>query len=462
MKPKQRPAQEPDGLFKTPLERFIDPVHPLVRLGDEIDWNGLATRTAASFLEAGRPATPARFMIGMMILKAVFDLSDEKLFERWVYDPYFQHFTGEIYFQHVVPHERSGLSHWRGRLGADFLDALIQESLRVAHRTGALTGDHLERVSVDTTVQPKNVKFPTDANLLYTALVKLGACARGGGITLRQSYIRVTKRALIMAQRYAHAKQYKRHKRMVKFLKTRLGRVIRDIKRKTADDAVLRERFAEPLRKARIIKDQALNRRAENKVYSWHAPETECIGKGKPHKPYEFGVKATITTTNARTKAGMFVLHADALHGNPFDGHTLGKVLRKTQDLTGVAPTHVYVDKGYKGHKQNRYTFNPETHAATKPPWSVFMSGRKGLKPRLHKELRRRSAIEPVIGHMKHDHRMQRNFLKGQNGDLFNVKMAAAGYNFARLIRWFSDLLRQILNQMLDLIVVQSLSKQAC
>lgn len=309
MNPKQRPAQEPDGLFKTPLSRFIDAAHPLVRLANEADWAALDARAVAAFSDAGWPATPSRFMIGMVILKSVYDLSDEKLFERWTYDPYFQHFTGEAYFQHAVPHERSNLSHWRKRLGADFLDLPIQESLVIAHRTGALKGDHLERVSVDTTVQPKNVKFPTDANLLYTALTRLGIEARAAGIGLRQSYIRVGKRALIMAQRYAHARQYKRHRRQVKFLKTRLGRVIRDIERRTADDPVQGERFAEPLRKARIIMGQALNRRADEKVYSWVSPETECIGKGKPHNPYEFGVKATITTTNGKIKAGMVSLY---------------------------------------------------------------------------------------------------------------------------------------------------------
>jgi len=351
MKPKQRPLQEPDGLFKTPLARFIDLKHPLVRLAGEVDWAGLEARAGTAFNDKGRPATPSQFMIGILILKAIYNLSDEALFERWVNGPYFQHFTGEDFFQHHIPHERSGLSHWRKRLGADWSDALIQESLRIAHKTGALKGQDLERVSVDTTVQPGNVKFPTDTNLLYTAIVKLGMEARKAGLNLRQPYVRVGKRAQIMAQRYAHAKQYKRCRRQVKFLKTRLGRVIRDIERQTIDDAVLRERFAEPLRKARTIKGQALNRRADEKIYSWASPETECIGKGKPHKPYEFGVKATITTTNARTKAGMFVLHADALAGNPFDGHTPGKVLTQTAALTGVDPTHAYVDKGYKGHK---------------------------------------------------------------------------------------------------------------
>ena len=247
-----------------------------------------------------------------------------------------------------------------------------------------------------------------------------------------------------MAQRYAHAKQFKRHKKQIRFLRTRLGRVRRDIARRIKNSPVLQERFAEVLRKARIIEAQVLNKRASVKLYSWHAPETECIGKGKAHRPYEFGCKATFTTTNRRTKAGMFVLHADALHGNPFDGHTLGKVLKQTGDLTGVTPTSAYVDKGYKGHKQNQQTFDAKTRQTTRPPWKVYMSGRKGLKPHIQKELKRRSAIEPVIGHMKEQHRLGRNLLAGRDGDRFNAKMAAVAYNFNRLIKWFGALLRLI------------------
>jgi transposase, IS5 family len=207
MKPKSPPRQDQNELFTTRLDSFIDHTHPLVRLAGKIDWAGLEDKVAPAFADTGRPAVPVRFMVGVLILKSVYDLSDEQVFERWVYDPYFQHFTGEEFFQHEVPHERSGLSHWRKRLGPDFVDVLVQESLRIALELGVLKGRDLERVTVDTTVEPKNVKFPTDANLLYTALVALTAQGRRAGLKLRQSYVRVGKRAQIMAQRYAHAKQ---------------------------------------------------------------------------------------------------------------------------------------------------------------------------------------------------------------------------------------------------------------
>jgi len=446
MRPRRPPAQEPDGLFKTALERFIDMDHPLVRLADRIDWEGLEEQVAGSFAEAGRPGNEARFMLGMLMLKAMYDLSDEKLWERWPCDPYFQYFTGELYFQHRVPHQRSGLSHWRGRLGEGVLDELLRESLRVAHATGALSGRDMAAVSVDTTVQEKAIRFPTDAGLVYEALVRLGAEARAAGLKLRQSYVRVGKQALIRAGRYGHAKQFKRRNRMIRFLKARLGRVIREIERQTAGDDELAAGFADSLAKAQTIRDQALVKRAGRKIYSWHAPEVECIGKGKARAPYEFGCKATVTTTNGRARGGMFVLHAAALHGNPFDGHTLGRVLAETAEMTGVTPKRVHVDKGYRGHRQDRAVFDPETRRDVPPPWRVFISGRRRLPPALKAELRRRAAIEPVIGHLKADHRMGRNHLKGRQGDRFNVKMAAVGYNLRRLLQWLQDFVQFLIS----------------
>jgi IS5 family transposase len=440
MKPAKPPAQEPDGLFKTPLERFIDMQHPLVVLAGRIDWDALDAGIVGCFGTAGRPAVPTRFMLGMLILKATYDLSDEAVFQRWTCDPYFQFFSGEAYFQHRVPHERSGLSHWRNRLGADILNAMLRESLTVAQDAGALSKHDMEVVTVDTTVQEKSVRFPTDAALLYTALVKLGAEARAAGIKLRQSYVRVGKRAQIMAGRYAHAKQHKRMRKQLKFLKNRLGRVVRDIERNTEGNCDKQAAFADPLRKARIIGEQALNQHAKPKIYSWYAPEVECIGKGKARAPDEFGCKAAITTTNGRAKVGMFILHADALHGNPFDRYTLDEALKQTAVLTGIIPKRAHVDRGYRGHKQNMHTPDPTSELRMRPPWRVFISGQKALKPSLKAELKRRSAIEPVIGHMKADHRMGKNHLKGRSGDRFNIKMAAIGFNFRRILKWLEAL----------------------
>lgn len=442
MRPKKTQQGGMDDLFRARLDQIIDMKHELVKLADGIDWEWVDEQLADRFSEKGRPGTETRFMIGLLLLKHIYRLSDEGVCDRWVHDPYFQYFTGEAFFQHAFPHERSGLTHWRGRIG-ERLDLLLQESLRLAHDTGALKGDDLARVTVDTTVQPKNVTHPTDAKLMLKAIEQLGVLARRNGIALRQSYARVAKRAALMAGRYTHAKQFKRANRELKFLRTRLGRLIRDIIRKTRSDDRLREIFDAPLRKAMQIRDQRQNTRGR-KLYSWHAPETECIGKGKAHKPYEFGCKVSITTTNHRCKGGQFVLHAKALPGNPYDGHTLAEVVRETEALTGRKIERVYADKGYRGH-----------HAPK--PRSVFLSGqRRGVHGIIKRELRRRSAIEAVIGHMKTDGHLGRNFLKGYRGDQANAVLTAVGHNLRLILAWFRLLMRLILA-----IVAESLSPAA-
>ena len=290
----------------------------------------------------------------------------------------------------------------------------------------------LARVTVDTTVQPKNVTFPTDAKLLETAIQQLGKLAKQHGVPLRQSYARVAKRAAVMAGRYAHAKQFKRMNKQLKLLRTRLGRVIRDIRRKIDGDEELQEAFAVPLSKASQIRGQKQRQRGW-KLYSWHAPETECIGKGKARTPYEFGVKVSLTTTNKCCKGGQFILHAKALPGNPYDGHTLREVIEETEALTGREIERAYVDKGYRGHDAPK-------------PYRIFKSGQKrGVHGQIKKELRRRSAIEPVIGHCKMDGHLGRNFLKGRLGDQINAVMSAVGYNLRLILKWLRKLLRKII-----------------
>ena len=425
MRPRKQKKADHDDLFRARLDQIINMRHELVLLADRIDWDFIDEELAPFFAENGRPAEPVRFMIGMFLLKATYHLSDEQVWDRWVHDPYFQYFTGEEFFQHELDQERSGMSHWRTRLG-DRLDILLAETLRVAHDSGALKTSDLARVTVDTTVQPRNITFPTDAKLMLSAIVQLNKLARTHGVRLRQSYTRVAKHAAMMAGRYAHAKQFKRFNRKLKFLRTRLGRLIRDIRRKTEGDKALREIFTVPLSKAMQIRSQKQRQRGW-KLHSWHAPETECIGKGKAARPYEFGVKVSIT--NKRCKGGQFILHARALPGNPFDGHTLAGVLTETEALTGRDIERVYVDKGYRGHNAPK-------------PLRVFRSGQKrGVHGQIKRELRRRSAIEATIGHCKTDGHLGRNFLKGHLGDQINAVMSAVGYNLRLILRWLKDLL---------------------
>ena len=285
---------------------------------------------------------------------------------------------------------------------------------------------------VDTTVQPKAVAHPTDARLCHRALEKLVDLARRYGLRLRQSYRRVGKRAAIMVGRYSHAHQFKRARRELKFLRTRLGRVIRDIRRKIADKPMLQERFADLLALAVRVRFQDHRQRGP-KVYALHAPEVECIGKGKARAPYEFGCKVSIATPVTKPRGGQFVLHSKALHGNPFDGHTLGPVITELERQTGVTTRRIHVDKGYRGHN------HPEK-------FRVWISGQvRRVTRSIRREMKRRAAVEPVIGHTKAEHRMGRNYLKGRDGDCINAVLAAAGYNFALLLRWLARFLRAML-----------------
>jgi transposase, IS5 family len=425
---KPRDERQSD-LFRPPLDKIIDLGHPLVRLAQEIDW-GFLDRELGGGYEAGpgQPPLAVRLVAGLMILKHMHSLSDEVLCARWLENPYYQFFCGEHSFRHELPFDRSSLSRWRKRLGEEKLAALLQESLSVAHKTGALETKDLERVAVDTTVQPKAIAHPTDARLTHRALEKLVKLAKRHGVELRQSYLRLGKRAAIMVGRYTHAHQFKRARKMLKFLRTRLGRVIRDINRKIDRNAALEERFRPLLILAGQVRAQDHRQRGP-KVYSLHAPEVECIGKGKAHAPYEFGCKVSVATPVTQPKGGQFVLHARALHGNPFDGHTLGPAVADLQRMTGIEVKRIHVDKGYRGHNHPL-------------KFRVWISGqvRRTTIP-IKREMKRRAAIEPVIGHMKAEHRMDRNHLKGREGDRINAVLAAAGYNFSLLIRWLEGLL---------------------
>jgi IS5 family transposase len=419
-------------LFRPPLDEIIDMGHPLVRLAGEIDWEFLGGRFASVCTSGpGQPPLPTRLVAGLFILKHMHSLSDEALCARWLENPYYQHFCGEVVFRHEVPFDRSSMTRWRQRLGEVELVALIQESLSVAHKTGAIETKDLERVAVDTTVQPKAIAHPTDARLMHRALEKLVALARREGVPLRQSYRRVAKRAAIMVGRYIHAHQFNRARRALKFLRTRLGRVIRDIRRKIDGNPILEDRFAHLLDLAVKVRFQNHRQRGP-KVYALHAPEVECIGKGKARAPYEFGCKVSVATPVTQPKGGQFVLHTKALHGNPFDGHTLGPMVADMERLTGVEVQRVHVDKGYRGHNYpNKF--------------KVWISGQvRRTTKALRREMKRRAAIEPTIGHVKAEHRMGRNYLKGRDGDCINAVLAAAGYNFGLLVRWFEALLRAL------------------
>jgi len=435
MRPKERRESGEQDLFRSRLDQIIDRDHALVKLAKTIDWGFLAEKFGAAYSDRpGHPPLPTRLMAGLAILKHTYDLSDESLCERWVENPYFQHFCGEEFFQHRLIFDRSSLTRWRQRMGEEKLLALLQESLSVAVRTKALKPSDLSRVVVDTTVQPKAVMFPTDAKLVNRARERLVRLAKKLGLSLRQSYRRVGKLALIKHQRYAHAKQFKRANKSLRKLKTYLGRVIRDIGRRIAGNEPLEEAFARELLLARRVHAQERGQRG-SKVYSLHAPEVECIGKGKAHKPYEFGVKVSVATPVKHSAGGQFVAHVAALPGNPYDGHTLATVIPGIETLLGNTLERIVADAGYRGHNA------PPEHR-----FRVYTAGQKrGVTDAIKRAFKRRAAVEPVIGHLKDDHRMGRNHLTHSSGDAINAVLAAVGYNFRRLIAWLRLLFFRIL-----------------
>lgn len=426
MKPKPPPESPTDDLFRNRLENLIDPRHELVKLAAVIDWDRFDVLWGDAFCDRGRPATPTRLIAGLHYLKHIYALSDEQVVQRWVENPYWQYLCGEIYFQHELPVDPTSMTRWRKRLGPKGMEVLLQATIKAAVGARAVKRNDLKRVTVDTTVQEKAIAFPTDARLYNRARERLVRLARRHGVPLRQSYVRVGPRLLFKNNRYGHARQMKRQRRTTSKLKTVLGRVYRDIERRLPEQpASVQEVFANELALTRRLLAQ--QRHDKHKLYSMHAPEVECLAKGKAHKRYEFGVKVSIATTNRSN----LVVGAQALPGNPYDGHTLSGALRQVEQLTGQRPQRCYVDLGYRGHGVTDI--------------EVFKARQKrGVTKQIRKELKRRNAVEPIIGHLKSDGLLHRNQLKGREGDAINVILCAAGQNLRLILRHLRILFAQI------------------
>jgi len=416
MKPQRQSHASQLDLFRAHFDQILNPDHPLVVLADKIDWQRFDTALADCYSpDMGAPAKAVRLMVGLHYLKHAFDVSDESVVERWVENPYWQYFCGFTTMQHELPLHPTTLVKWRNRVGAEKLVELLQETISLAVREKQVTKKELQQVNVDTTVQEKNITHPTDSKLYYKAIIKLGKAAKQRGVVLRQTYVRVAKRAANMVGRYAHAKQFKRMRRKLRKLKTWLGRVIRDVRRKVPTPDVALEQLL--LLCERLHQQQPKDK---NKLYSLHEPEVVCISKGKAHKRYEFGQKVSLATSNR----GNWIVGVELCAGNPYDGHTMAAALKSVEINTGVALSDVYVDKGYRGHG---YEGPAQIHIAG--------SSNRNITRTKRKRRRRRSAIEPKIGHLKSDNRMRRCFLKGLAGDAINAILAAAGSNLQKLLR---------------------------
>jgi IS5 family transposase len=419
MNPKASAHTEPQrDLFRIELQHLVDRRHPLAQLADQIQWEQFESSFTPLFCtDNGRAACPVRLMVGLHYLKHTFDLSDEETVAQWVENPYWQYFCGGKFFEHTLPIHPSSMSRWRTRLKEAGVEAMLAELIAAGLRSGAIRPSMLERINVDTTVQEKFVRFPTDARLYDRMRERLVAAAQQRRIELRQSYTRVGRYTLMRQQRYASVQQFARARKMTKRLHTLLGRVVRDIQRKSAQpDAELMGWLS---RAQRLLSQQRDDRQ---KLYSVHAPEVECVAKGKAQKRYEFGCKVSVATTSR----GNWVVGAQALHGNPYDGHTLAGALAQVERLSGHKPQQAFVDLGYRGHRVESET---EIH--------VVPRKRRHLAKSLRRWMNRRAAIEPMIGHLKSDHRMERNRLKGQLGDQLNALLSACGCNLRKLLGAF-------------------------
>jgi IS5 family transposase len=400
------PVTEGD-FFRQPLREQINLKHPLVGLADLINWERLGTSMSESFVSRkGRPATSPRLIAGLLYLQHAFDLSDEEVVWQWVENPYWQVFTGETYLQTEPPIDPSSLTRWRKRLGEAGVEELLAETIEAAKRAGVIKAASVKRVIVDTTVMEKAIAHPTDSRLLERCREHL-----------RQNYNREAPRLGLQIGRYAHAKQYKRMRKALRTLRSRVGRVMRDVERQVAQVADPgRAPLVELIGRTKRILSQ--KPKDKNKLYALHAPEVECLAKGKARKPYEFGVKVSITTTH---KEGL-VVGMRSMPGNPYDGHTLAEALEQAAILCDATPEVAIVDRGYKGVAVDGV--------------KIYHPGlRRGITRGLRAMIRRRSAIEPAIGHMKTDGKLGRNWLKGALGDAMHAVLCGAGHNLRMILR---------------------------
>lgn len=421
MKPKAPVRQAQRELFRVELDQLVDPAHALVKLGRQINWTGFDESLGRTYAAAnGAPGVSTRLMVALHYLKYQHDLSDETVVEQWVENPYWQHFSGEQFFQHEMPIDPSSMTRWRKRLGEAGAEAMLKETIETGLRMKAITPAQIQRINVDTTVQTKAVRYPTDARLYNRSRERLVKTARKLGLQIKQSYERVGPRLLMQQSRYAHARQPKRAAGCTRKLRTALGRVIRQIERQ---QTVPTGQLGELLTTAKRI--HAQQPQDKNKVYSVHEPKIACIAKGKAGKKYEFGNKVSV----AATSQGGWLLGTLSLPDNPYDGHTLDQQLSQVRRFVShknKATPEAHVDMGYRGHNHT----GPETVHIDKR--------RRGSTPKsLWRRMKRRAAVEPTIGHMKSDHRLERNRLKGTIGNSINALLSAAAMNFQKLLGFF-------------------------
>ena len=414
---KRLPENPQLQMFKTVLISFIRPDHKLCLLANEIDWAGLEKEFAHLYGTTGRPSIPIRTIVGLLLLKQMYNLGDETVVERYLENPYWQHFCGEVYFQYKLPFDPSDFVHFRKRIGEDGMKKIFKQSIDLFGEDTIRR--EVKEVRVDTTVQEKNITFPTDRKLNEKVIEYCKRIAKKEGIKLKRTYtmeIRKLKAQLRFAKkpknfRKLNRAQVKLHRIALKIyydLVSQLNPIPKQAYMDTFD----------------VLYRVLMQKRDDsNKVYSIHEPDVLCIAKGKEHKPYEFGNKSSFAYTR---KSGIIV-GAMAIDGNAYDGHTLKPQLMQVRELTGGKIRKAIVDRGYrmKGKIGSIEIVMPKTLKKE----SYY------LKKQREARCRSRAGIEGLISHLKYDHRMRRNYLKGVSGDKINTILAAAAYNMMKWMR---------------------------
>ena len=352
-------------------------------------------------------------MVGLLILKHVRNVSDESVVEQWSENAYYQYFCGYASFVPDVPCDPSELVHFRHRIGENGIELIFKESIRINREHNDDDKKGGDTAFIDSTVQEKNITFPTDAKLHKKIIKKCQEIARLENLPVRQTYTRTLKKLSIDQRFRNHPKNKRKAIKADKKVRTIAGRLVRELERNLSENSPYREL----LDLFKRILEQRKN--SKNKIYSIHEPEVECISKGKEHKKYEFGNKVSII----RTLEGLII--GALSFRKEYDGHTVEKSLEQTERMTGVRPIKLAGDRGYRGRKWYDTT-ELVIPSSPSPKDTRYQKEKKRVL------FRKRAAIEPIIGHLKFDHRLNRNFYKGLFGDAINVMLAAAAFNFKR------------------------------